>query len=203
MRGIALDQHRAHRVGEPRHLAEAGLAVERDHDVEPLRARRLDPARQAELVEEIAKPQRRRSQHAQVVFGGVEIEDADVGVVQVRRARRPHVRGDAVLVGQPQQRSRIADERMAHRPALLGHLDALQPTRESLRDVLVHEARLADARREALHRDRTRADVRQHDRRDRLVVRRELALRDPVLREHHLLGMRDHVSFTTSRAGLS
>ena len=41
--------------------------------------------------------------------------------------------------------------------------------------------------------------MRQHDRRDRLVVRGELALGDPVVREQHLLGMRDHVSLTTSR----
>ena len=56
----------------------------------------------------------------------------------------------------------------------------------------------------ALHRDRAAANVRQHDRRDRLVVRRELALGDPVVGEEHLLGMRDHGrSLTTSRAALS
>ena len=56
----------------------------------------------------------------------------------------------------------------------------------------------------SLHRDGTAADVRQHDRRDRLVVRGELALGDAVVREQHLLGVRDHgISRTTSRADLS
>ena len=44
----------------------------------------------------------------------------------------------------------------------------------------------------ALHGDRAAADVRQHQRRDRLVVGGQLALGDPVVGEQHLLGMRDH-----------
>ena len=148
---------------------------------------------QAELVQQIAKRERRRAQHVRLVFGRIEVEDADVGVVQVRRARRPHVRRDAVLIGHPEQRSRVADERMVHGAALLRHLDALQPLGEALRDVLLQEALLADAARIALHRDRTAADVRQHDRRDRLVVGGELALGDAIVREQHLLRMRDHV----------
>ena len=66
-----------------------------------------------------------------IVVGRIEIEDADVGVVQVRRARRPDVRRDAVLVGHPEQRSRVGDERMVHGAVLLRHLDALAASRES------------------------------------------------------------------------
>ena len=61
----------------------------------------------------------------------IEIEHADVGMVEIRRARGPHVRRDAVLIGQPQQRPRVCDERMVHDAVLLRHLDPLQPGRES------------------------------------------------------------------------
>ena len=134
----------------------------------------------------------------------IEIEDAEVRVVEVRHARRPHVRRDAVLVGQPEQRSRVGHERMVDGAVLLRHLDALEPGREALRHVLLQEPLLADAGGIALHRDRPAAEVRQHHRRDRLVVGGQLALGDAVVREQHLLGMRDHgVSRTTSRAALS
>src|SRR5947207_6820179 len=96
------------------------------------------------------------------------------------------MRRDAVLVDQPEQRSRVAGERMMHAPAFLRNLDALQPLREALRNVLLKEARLADAAVEALHRNRTTAEVRQHECRDRSVIRGELALGDSVVREEHL-----------------
>jgi hypothetical protein len=57
---IALDEERAHGVGEARDLGDVRARVDRDDDVEALRARRLDPARKAQLVEEIAEPERRR-----------------------------------------------------------------------------------------------------------------------------------------------
>ena len=86
---------------------------------------------------------------------------------------------------------------------LLRHLDALEPVGKSLRDVLLPEALLADAGRVALHRDRAALDVRQDHRRHRFVVRRQVALRDPIVREQEFFGMRDHDSLTTSRAALS
>src|SRR5436190_21964358 len=114
------------------------------------------------------------------------------------------MRRDAVLVDQPEQRSRVAGERMMHAPAFFRNLDALQPLRESLCNVLLKEARLADAAVEALHRYRPAAKMRQHEWRDRLVIRGELALGDSVVREEHLFRVRDHgVSRTTSRAALS
>src|SRR6187399_1834900 len=44
---------------------------------------------------------------------------------------------------------------------------------------------------EALHRDGSAAEMRQHDGRDRLVVGGELPLGDAVVREEDFLGMRD------------
>src|SRR6266540_3250784 len=104
---------------EPRYLAEATLAVKRHSDVEPLGTRCFHPACEAQLVEEAAKRECCRTQDIRLIFRRVEVEDADVGLVQVGRARRPHVRRDAVLVGEPEQRSRVAYEWMVHRPALL------------------------------------------------------------------------------------
>ena len=59
-------------------------------------------------------------------------------------------------------------------------------------DVLLQEALRADAAGKALHGDGTAAMCGSMTRRDRLVVGGELALRDAVVREQQLLGMRDH-----------
>ncbi len=143
-------------------------------------------------------------QNVRLVIRGVEIEDADVGVMQVRDPGRPDVRRDAVLVGQPEQRSRVGGQRVVHDASLLGNLDALQPVREAAGDVLLDEALLVDPCRKPLHRDGALADVREHDRRDGLVVRRDVSLGDPVCGEEHFLRMGDHGdSLTTSRGALS
>src|SRR5438874_1714435 len=93
---------------------------------------------------------------------------------------------------------------MVNDAVFLRHVDALEPVGEALRDALLPEAFLIDAGRIPLHRDRPPANVRQQHRRDRFVVRRELAFGDAVLGEQHFLGMRDHgASRTTSRAALS
>ena len=140
-----------------------------------------------------------------VVVRRVEVEDADVGALEARHARGPDVRRDAVLVGEPQQRSAVADQRVVDRAALLRHLDALQPGREALHDVLLQEALRADARREALHRDRAAARCAAASAARRLVVGGQLALGDAVVGEQHLLGMGDRHgrSRTTSRGVLS
>ena len=71
------------------------------------------------------------TQHFLIVDRWIEIEDADVGMRQVGRARRPHVGRDGVLIDDPQQRSRVGDERVVHRATLLWRLDSLQPLREA------------------------------------------------------------------------
>src|SRR5262249_39732239 len=70
--------------------------------------------------------------------------------------------------------------------------------------VLLEKSLLADATMIPFHRDGTAADMWQHERRDGLVIRGELALGDPVVREQDLVRMRNHdISRTTSRADLS
>ena len=144
-------------------------------------------------VEQVAQRQRRRAQHLRLVSGRVEVEDADVGVVQVRRARRPDVRRDACS-GSP-SRAAIAcrvTSGWCTVPPFFGTSTRSSHSGKPFETSFCKKPFFADAGRVALHRDRTAADVRQHDRRDRLVVGGELALGDPVVGEQHLLGMRDH-----------
>ena len=98
---------------------------------------------------------------------------------------------DRVLVREPLQRAAIVGERVVHRAVLLRRLHALQPRGKAFHHVLLQEALAADAGGEALHRDRPVAQVGEHHVRHRVVVRRELGLRDPVVRKEHLLRMRD------------
>src|SRR5919112_4899441 len=192
---ITADEYCTHAVRERRHVAEARLTIERYDDVEALGSGSFHPARKIELREQVAKTQRCRAEHVGRLVGRVQIEHADVRLIHVRRARRPHVRRDAVLVGHPEQRARVRDEWMMNGAVLLGHLDALQPLGKTLRHVLLEKPRLRDAGVIALHRDGTRPDVREHHGRDRLVVRREVALGDGRLRslwrEQYFVGMAD------------
>src|SRR5690349_3975883 len=111
---------------------------------------------------------------------------------------------DRVLVGCPEERPYVGDNRMMDDALLLGHFDAFQPIGKSLRNVLLPESLTSNPRRISLHRHRPAAQVRQHHRRDGFVVRRQLSFGDPVLWKEHLLWMGDHDgSRTTSRGFLS
>ena len=171
------------RVGEARDLAEVRLAVERDDDVESLRAGRLHPARQP------SSSSRSRSASAAARSTPVRRLATDRDrtrrrrVVQIRHARRPHVRRDAVLVRQPQQRSHVVDERMVDRAVLLRHLDALEPLGKSLRTSFWKNPFApmpAGYRSIVTGRPRMCGSM---QRRDRFVVRGQLALGDAVVRE--------------------
>ena len=113
-------------------------------------------------------------------------------VVEVRRTRRPHVNRDAVLVGEPEQRSSVVCDRMMNRAAVLWHFDTHKPLRKPFRNVFLKEARRSNAAVITLHRDWTATQVRQHDRRDRFVVRGQLAFCDPIVRKQDLVRMSDH-----------
>src|SRR5581483_7007038 len=63
------------------------------------------------------------------------------------------------------------------------------PRRHPFRRLLLEERRPGEPFPPALHRERPVAQVRQERRRDRVVVGRELALRDPVLWEEDAAGM--------------
>src|SRR6266516_6434788 len=82
---------------------------------------------------------------------------------------------------------------------VLRNLHAFQPDRKPFRDVLLKEAGRADAAVITLHRHGPTADVRQHDRRNRFVVRHKFSLGDAVVGKENFLWMTDH-SLTTSRA---
>src|SRR5579872_1502265 len=156
---IALHHEGADRIRESRGVALLHLAVDEGDNVEAFRSGRFDDAVEAELPEEGAERERDLPQDVRLIVGGrIEIEDADIGAVEIRDARRPDVVRDRVLVRGPQERWQIVDERMAHGAVLLRHVDARQPLRESLDDALLPEAFLADAGWVALHRDRTSRD---------------------------------------------
>ena len=201
---IARHEHGADLVRELVDGAEVRLAVQRHDDVKALGAGGLDPALEPELAQQVAQRERCSAKRLRILFRRIEIEDTDVRVVEVGCARRPHVRRDAVLIGEPEQRTSVSGDGMMNRAVLLRHLDALQPRGEPLRHVFLDEPLVPDAGGVALHGDRAPLDVRQHDRRDGLVIRCHRALCDPIVGEQHLLGMRDHArSLTTSRALLS
>src|SRR5688500_17611023 len=89
---------------------------------------------------------------------------------------------------------------MLHRPTLLRDFGDRQPVGRPPVDGLLEEPLLANAFMKALHGDRTTAQVWQHERSDRFVIRGHLSLRNAVVREEHLLGMGDHDrSHVTSR----
>src|SRR5206468_7138476 len=65
---IALHEDCAHPVSELRDLVKAGLTVKRNDNVVPLRARRLDPAWETELSQQLADPDGRGAQNDGVVL---------------------------------------------------------------------------------------------------------------------------------------
>ena len=125
------------------------LAVERHDDVKAFRAGRLDPRRQAELLEQIAHAERRLPHRGGIILRRIEIEHADVRVIEIGHARAPDVLRDRVLIGDPHQRALVGDHRMMHDAVFLRDLDALEPVGKPLRDVLLPEPLLADARRDS------------------------------------------------------
>src|ERR1041385_8322967 len=90
---------------------------------------------------------------------------------------------------------------MMDRAILLRHFNALEPIGKTFRHVLLKKARRRDATMITFHRNGTAPQVRQHHRRDHLVVRGQLAFRDAVAGKQDLFRMRDHQSTTASRRG--
>src|SRR6185436_1707995 len=130
--------------------------------VKSLRPGGFDPTWKTQLFQQRPQVERCSAQNVQIVARWIEIKDADVGLVEVRRTRRPHVNRDAVLVREPQQRSRVGDNRMIDRPFVLWNLDAFQPFRKTFRNVLLKEPGRAYAAVITLHCHGPTPDVRQH-----------------------------------------
>src|SRR5688572_4721169 len=114
------------------------------------------------------------------------------------------MRRDAVLVDEPEQGFGIRHQWIVDNPILLRDLDALEPLRESFRYILLNESLSCDAGGIAFHRDRAADDMRQHHRRDHLVIAGKFTFCDASVWKQDFVRMCDHhVSLTTSRADLS
>src|SRR5207249_4812437 len=108
--GIALDERGPGRMRETSDLTHLSRSLELHDDVKSFRAGGLQPACETRIAQEIAQAERGGTESRQVVRRRIEVEHADIGAVQVRRARRPDVRRDSVLVRQTEQRSGVADQ---------------------------------------------------------------------------------------------
>ena len=140
-----------------------------------------------------SRSQRRVAQHVRLVARRIEVEHAQVGLIEAGGARDGHTCSVMLFwfASHCSERA-IVGQRVVDRAALLRRLDALQPRREALAHVLLDEPLAPDAVRKALHRDRRRRRCGSITGATGVVVRRELALGDAVVGEQHLLGMRDH-----------
>src|SRR5829696_7455043 len=76
--------------------------------------------------------------------------------------------------------------------SVLRNLNTLQPLRKSLRYIFLKETRRSDAAVKTFHRDWTAAQVRQHDGRNRFVVRHKLTFGDAIVGKQNLFRMSDH-----------
>src|SRR2546422_496385 len=104
-------------MSEARDCGEICLRVQRHCYVKSLRPGGFDPTGKSQLLQQRTQIQRGAAQHVQLTFVSriarwIEIKNADVGLVKIWRTRGPHVNRDAVLVREPQQRSRVGDNWM-------------------------------------------------------------------------------------------
>ena len=190
--GMALGQHLGGATGEVAHVVERGPASQRGPDVNALGAGHLSEGREAELVEQLARPSGRTANGAEVAARRrVEVEHQAVRLLDAIRAREPDVRGNAVLPYQVDERVGVVDRDVGDRPACLRHLHSPYPGGEVVGDVLVEEALATDPVREALHAHRAGADVGQHELRHPLVVGGELTLADAVVGKQQLVWVAD------------
>ena len=137
-------------------------------------------------------PARIASKCAVALVGRVEVEHDPVRAVGLVGAGRPHVRGDAVLVGEPDERRRLAADHLGDLAALAArHGHRPHPVRRALRDRLLDHDVLVDPVVPAPQVQRAVARVLDHRRRDRRVVLRQIELGDPVVREQDLVRMGD------------
>ena len=84
--GLATHEQDAHGMSEARNRSDWRLPVERNNDVKTLRACRLDPGRQRQVREEIAQADRGGANGRRIVARGIEIEHAEIRMLQIGRA---------------------------------------------------------------------------------------------------------------------
>lgn len=101
------------------------------------------------------------------------------------------VRGGARLVGEVEEGGGVVADHVGDGPALFGQLGSVDPVREVVRDVLLHEGRPVDAVGVPFQHERPSAQLGQHAPGDRAVVVREVGLGDAVIGEEHLVRAAD------------
>ena len=182
------------------------VALDRGQDVQTGRARRLRVRPQPELVQHLAHDERDLADERPLPVGRrVEIDQQVVGLLDLGHARVPGVQLDAAEVGDPGEAGRVVEHREDGRvPARELHEDLVDVVRMVLRHALLVEELACDAVGEPLHVERPTPDVGESERRDVDVVRDEVELRQPALREEHLLraGHRNVASADPHRASI-
>ena len=151
----------------------------------------LDEGHQAKLLQHRPGGAGGALDLVEILVRGIEIDHQPVGVIDPVGARQPDVQGEAGLVGEVGERGRIFGQDVLDLAALLGEARPVDPGREVVRRVLLHEARALDAVGIALERQRTAGQMGQHDGRDAPVVADQIALGQANLREQDLGGVRE------------
>jgi hypothetical protein len=147
--------------------------------LEPLRPARLDPAFQAEALEQIADPDRHLRAIGRVGrLAGIEIEQDLRRAAHLLPLGQERMQLEIGQVPDPRQAREIVHDQVVdpRRVAAAGHLRGLDPRRPVFRRALLVEELRVHAVGVALHRQRPVFQVRQQHRRDLREIIDHLAL---------------------------
>ena len=169
---------------------------DRDEHVDPVGAARLDVGVELEPLELLADQVGDADREREAAVGRVEVEEHEVRAVGLVDAGVPRVHVDAVHLHHPEHGLRRVEEREVDepRPALarVGAEGAgRNPGGHPLRRLLLEVDVTVRAVREALHRERAVAEVRDEHRRDRAVVLEQVLLRDSLVGEEDAFRARE------------
>ena len=160
--------------------------------MQPAGAGGLDERDQLQLLEQRLQREGGFTNEAEVFVRWIEVEHHLVGLVGLLDAREPDVHRHHVVLGQVDESRRIVDYGVRDSAAPLEiERRALDPGRKRIGHALLLNGVVLDPTRKSIHVQRTVADMRNHARRNLLVILSELALGDAVRREEDLLGVSD------------
>ena len=139
--GVAALQLTGESDGGGPHGERVPARLEPDVDVQPVAARRLRVAAQAELVEQVLALQRGGPDLVEAdALGRIEVDAELVGMVRVGRQIRPQVQPETAEVDRPHDVGDVGDDQGVGRGAVGGRDDGrLQPLRSAGRDPLLEE----------------------------------------------------------------
>jgi hypothetical protein len=185
-------------LGELAGLVVAVAPLDGDEHVHPVAAAGLREAGEAKRIENVLDQERDLDDLGEADVGcGIEVEEDEVRSSRPVDPRVPRVQVDTAHVHHPEQRQLVVDHRRADLPAAprrlaRGHLELAcgNPLRHVHRSVLLEEVAALDPVRVALHGEGPVLHMRQEHGCDGPVVREQVALRDPVLGEEHLVEVR-------------